>query len=92
MIAKLYGSDDPRSQHTWEYYTENYPDPLRFYANIYDLSQDQDGGFLAAREAQHARTGEPLEGLQLVVLASGVLSEADREAFQTKLQDYPGYE
>ncbi|MFK3677233.1 hypothetical protein ACI2IP_05845 [Microbacterium sp. NPDC090218] len=92
MIAKLYGGDDPRSQHTWEYYTENYPDPLRFYANIYDLSNDQDGGFLATREAQNARTGEPLEGLQLVVIASGVLSEADREEFQTKLQEYPGYE
>ncbi|WP_226533471.1 hypothetical protein [Microbacterium paraoxydans] len=92
MITKLYGSDDPRSQHTWEYYTENYPDPLRFYADIYDLSNDQDGGFLAAREAQHARTGEPLEGLQLFVLASGVLSDADREEFETRLQDYPGYE
>ncbi|MCZ4302530.1 hypothetical protein [Microbacterium oxydans] len=92
MITKLYGSDDPRSQHTWEYYTENYPDPLRFYADIHDLSNDQDGGFLAAREAQQARTGEPLEGLQLFVLASGVLSDADREEFETRLQDYPGYE
>ncbi|MEU4014117.1 hypothetical protein AB0E56_02520 [Microbacterium sp. NPDC028030] len=92
MIAKLYGSDDPRTQHTWEYYTENYPDPLRFYANVYDLSQDHDGGFRAAREAQNARTGEPLEGLQLVVIASGVLSEADRAEFETKLQDYPGFE
>lgn len=91
MITKLYGSDDPRTQTTWEYYTENYPDPLRFYANIRDLSNDQDGGFLATREAQNARTGEPLEGLQLTVIASGVLSEADRAEFQTKLQEYPGF-
>lgn len=92
MIAKLYGSDDPRTQTTWEYYTENFPDPLRFYASINDLSNDPDGGFLAAREAQNARTGEPLEGLQLTVIASGVLSEADREEFQSKLQEYPGFE
>lgn len=92
MIAKLYGSDDPRTQTTWEYYTENFPDPLRFYASINDLSNDPDGGFLAAREAQNARTGEPLEGLQLTVIASGVLSEADREEFQAKLQEYPGFE
>ena len=92
MITKLYGSDDPRTQTTWEYYTENYPDPMRFYANIYDVSNDRDGGFLKEREAQHTRTGEPLEGLQLVVIASGVLSEADREEFQTRMQEYPGFE
>ena len=92
MIAKLYGSDDPRTQTTWEYYSENYPDPLRFYANLYDLSNDRDGGFLAERQAQTARTGEPLEGLQLVVVASAVLSEADRAEFEEKLQDYPGFE
>lgn len=91
VIAKLYGSDDPRTQSTWEHYTENYPDPLRFYANIYDLSNDTDGGFRAAREAQNARTGEPLEGLQLAVIASGVLSEADRAEFEEKLRDYPGF-
>ena len=92
MIAKLYGSDDPRTQTTWEYYTENYPDPLRFYANIYDLSNDADGGFRASREAQTARTGEPLEGLQLVVIAGKVLSEDDRAEFEQRLQDYPGFE
>lgn len=92
MIAKLYGSDDPRTQDTWEYYTENYPDPLRFYANVYDLSHDEDGGFRTTREAQSARTGEPLEGLQLVVIASGVLSEADRAEFEEKLQEYPGFD
>lgn len=91
MIAKLYGSDDPRTQTTWEHYTENFPDPLRFYANIHDLSNDRDGGFRATREAQSARTGEPLEGLQLTVIASGVLSEADRDEFAQRLEDYPGF-
>ena len=91
MIAKLYGSEDPREQHTWEYYTENYPDPMRFYANIFDLSNDPSGDFLKTREAQNARTGEPLEGLQMVVIASAVLSEADRAEFEEKLQEYPGF-
>ncbi|MFS0911130.1 hypothetical protein AB3M89_05015 [Microbacterium sp. 179-I 3D2 NHS] len=91
MIAKLYGSDDPRTQDTWEYYTENFPDPLRFYATIDDLSHDDDGSFRVAREAQSARTGEPLEGLQLVVIASGVLSEADRAEFESRLDEYPGF-
>lgn len=92
MIAKLYGSEDPRAQTTWEYYTENYPDPLRFYANVYDLSNDTDGGFRSSREAQSQRTGEPLEGLQLVVIAGKVLSEADSAEFQERLRDYPDFE
>lgn len=91
LITKLYGSDDPRTQHTWESYTENYPDPLRFYATLYDLSNDSTGGFRAEREAQNARTGEPVEGLQLFVIASAVLSDDDRDEFEKKLQDYPGY-
>lgn len=91
MITKLYGSDDPRTQHTWESYTENYPDPLRFYANMYDLSNDGTGDFLLEREAQNGRTGEPLEGMQLAVLGSAVLSEDDREEFEQKLTEYPGY-
>lgn len=91
MIAKLYGSADPREQHTWEYYSENYPEPLRFYANIFDLSQDPTGDFRTAREAQNARTGEPLEGLRIVVVASGVLRESDRAEFEERLKDYPGF-
>lgn len=91
MIAKLYGTDDPRTQHTWEYYSENFPDPLRFYANVYDLSNDATGDFRLTREAQSARTGEPVEGLQLAVIASAVLSDADRAEFEQKLTEYPGY-
>ena len=92
VIAKLYGSEDPSKQHTWEYYTDNYPDPTRLYANIYDLSNDPTGDFLTNREAQSARTGEPLEGLQMVVIASAVLSEADRAEFEEKLKEYPGFQ
>lgn len=90
-IARLYGSEDPRTQHTWEYYADRYPSPVRFYANLYDTSHDESGGFLRTREAQRARTGEPLEGLQLVVIASGLLSAADRAEFQERLRDYPGF-
>lgn len=91
VIAKLYGSEDPSEQHTWEYYTDNYPEPTRLYANIYDLSNDPTGDFLTNREAQSARTGEPLEGLQMVVIASAVLSEADRAEFEERLKEYPGF-
>ncbi|WP_091228647.1 DUF4064 domain-containing protein [Microbacterium sp. 3J1] len=91
LIAKLYGSADPREQHTWEYYAENYPEPMRFYANIFDLSNDPTGDFLKAREAQSARTGEPLEGLQIVVIASALLSDADRAEYEERLQEYPGF-
>ena len=91
LTAKLYGSDDPRKQHTWEYFTENYPDPLRFYAVIHDLSNDSTGDFTTEREAESARTGEPVEGLQLRVIASTVLSEADRAEFEAQLQEYPNY-
>lgn len=91
VLTKMYGSDDPRTQHTWESYTENYPEPLRFYANIFDLSNDPTGDFRVEREAQSARTGEPLEGMQLFVLASAVLSDEDRATFEEKLKEYPGF-
>ncbi|MFT4158115.1 MAG: hypothetical protein QM630_09370 [Microbacterium sp.] len=91
MLTKLYGSDDPHTQHTWESYTDNYPEPMRFYADIYDLSNDQDGGLQRTREAQSARTGEPVEGLQIVVVADAVLQDADREEFIEKLAEYAGF-
>jgi hypothetical protein len=91
ILEKFYGSTDPRTQNTWEYYSDNYPDPLRFYAVIHDLSNDSTGEFTGEREAQSARTGEPLEGLQIYFLAPEMLSEADREEFETRMQEYPGY-
>ena len=88
---KFYGSTDPQTQHTWEWYTDNYPDPLRFYAVIYDLSNDPDGELRAEREAETADTGEPLEGLQIYFLAPEVLSDADRAEFEERMQEYPGF-
>ncbi|MGM7699878.1 hypothetical protein [Microbacterium sp. A84] len=90
ILEKFYGSTDPRTQNTWEWYTDNYPDPMRFYAVMYDLSNDRTGEFLGEREAQSARTGEPLEGLQIYFLAPELLNEADQEEFQTRLEEYPG--
>lgn len=91
LLAQLYGSADPRTQHTWEWYADDFPGPMRFYATIDDLSNDTIGDFTASRHAQSARTGEPLEGLQLMVIAPRVLSEADRDAYVEKLDEYPGY-
>lgn len=91
ILEKFYGSTDPRTQNTWEWYTDNYPDPMRFYAVIYDLSHDSSGDFLAEREAQSQRTGEPLEGLQIYFLAPELLSEADRDEFETRLKEYPEF-
>ncbi|MFC7788011.1 hypothetical protein ACU045_03425 [Microbacterium sp. MAHUQ-60] len=91
MVAKLYGSSDPARQHTWEYYSDTYPEPLRFYADVYDLSNDPTGEFRTQREAIQQQFGEPLEGLQLMVLARQVLPEADRAAYEERLKDYPGF-
>jgi hypothetical protein len=91
MVAKLYGSSDPARQHTWEYYSDTYPEPLRFYADVYDLSNDPTGEFRTQREAIQQQFGEPLEGLQLMILARQVLPEADRTAYEEKLRDYPGF-
>lgn len=90
-LENFYGSTDPRTQSTWEWYSDNYPDPLRFYAILYDLSNDDTGEFLAEREAQSARTGEPLEGLQIYFLAPELLSEADRGEFEERMREYPGF-
>lgn len=91
MVAKLYGSADPARQHTWEYYGDGYPGPTRFYAYAYDLSNDPTGDFRTQREAIAAQTGEPLEGIQLVIFARRVLPEADRAEFERRLQEYPGF-
>ncbi|MGL3148860.1 hypothetical protein ACSS7Z_00740 [Microbacterium sp. A82] len=91
ILERFYGSTDPYTQHTWEAYTDNYPDPMRFYAVTYDLSNDRTGEFLGERQAQHDRTGEPLEGLQIYFLAPELLSEADQAEFQERMQEYPGY-
>jgi hypothetical protein len=87
-IERLYGSTDPRTQPLWEWYSDNYPEPLLFYATVSDLTHD-DGRFRAAREAQVAGTTEPLEALIISVLIPEVLSEADVAEFQERMADYP---
>jgi hypothetical protein len=87
-IERLYGSTDPRTQPLWESYSENEPDPLRFYVDISDLTHDDDGSFRAGREAQVAGTAEPLEGVRISFLALEVLSEADVDEFQERMRAY----
>ncbi len=91
LAEKLYGAADPREQPLWEWYSDNYPDDVRFYAVITDLTLDTTGDFRRAQEAESARTGEPLEGLQLMIIAPELLSEADREEFRERVTQYPGY-
>lgn len=91
ILEKFYGSTDPRTQSTWESYSDDYPGPKRFYAVTYDLSQDASGELRREREAQAARTGEPLEGLQIYFLAPELLSESDRAEFEERLKEYPGF-
>lgn len=90
VVEKMYGAADPREQVVWEWYSDNYPDPARFYADITDLANDTTGDYRAAREAQSARTGEPLEGLTLAVLADELLSAEKRDAFESALGAYDG--
>ncbi|WP_309127214.1 hypothetical protein [Microbacterium sp.] len=91
MLAKLYGSANVERQHTWEWYSDNYPEPLRFYADFYDLSKDATGEFRTQRQAISDQTGEPLEGLQFTIYARQLLSESDRAEFEERLKDYPGF-
>jgi len=87
-IERLYGSTNPRTQPLWEWYSDNEPGPIHFYASISDFTHDDDGTFRAAREAQVAGTAEPPEGLQIAVLLREVLSEADVEEFRERMQAY----
>ncbi|MBN9141033.1 MAG: hypothetical protein J0H23_09430 [Micrococcales bacterium] len=87
-LERFYGSADPRTQSEWEWYSDDYPGPMRFYANVTDLTHD-DGGRRAAREAQVAGTAEPVEGLRFSFLVPEVLSERDVDEFTTRMDDYP---
>ncbi|MEJ1089553.1 hypothetical protein WDU99_14645 [Microbacterium sp. Mu-80] len=91
MVAKLYGSADVERQHTWEHYSDTYPEPLRFYVTTYDLSKDATGEFRLQREAVAQQTGEPVEGMQLLIIARQVLPEQDRAEFEERLKEYPEF-
>jgi len=87
-IERLYGSANPRTQSLWESYSDNEPGPISFYADISDLTHDDDGTFRAAREAQVAGSAEPIEGLRISILLRAVLREADVEEFRERMEDY----
>lgn len=89
-LERFYGSTDPHTQYLWEWYSDDYPGPIRFYATLADLTHDDDGTFRAVREGQVAGSDEPVEGLRIMVLAPEVLSEADVEEFLRRMEDYPG--
>ncbi len=88
-LERFYGSADPRTQTDWEWYSDDYPGPMRFYANVTDLTHDADGSRRQAREAVVAGTDEPVEGLRIGFLVPEVLSEADVEEFTTRMAQYP---
>jgi len=88
-LVRFYGSEDPRTQTDWEWYTDNWPGPMRFYANITDLTHDTDGTRREAREAVVAGTDAPVEGLRIGFYVPEVLSESDRDEFQKRMDEYP---
>ncbi|WP_261166609.1 hypothetical protein [Microbacterium sp. Marseille-Q6965] len=98
-LEKLYGSADPATQAVWEHYTEvsasdpysapGAPEPNLMYATLTDLTHDDTGVFRQRAEAEQARTGAPLEGLQLFFLGRQLLSEGDRDAFEQGIADSP---
>lgn len=89
FLERFYGSTDPRTQVEWEWYSDDWPGPMRFYANVTDLTHDDDGDFRSAREGQVAGTDEPVEGLRISFYVPEVLSEDDVEEFQRRMADYP---
>lgn len=90
ILEKFYGSDDPATQVAWEWYTEDPSGDLSFYATMTDLADDTTGSWRSDREAQHAQTGEPLEGLQISFSAERLLSTADRDEFEKRMAEYGG--
>jgi hypothetical protein len=89
-LERFYGGTDPRTQVEWEWYSDDWPGPLRFYANVTDLTHDDGGGFRISREGQVAGTDEPLEGLRISFLVPEVLSEHDVDEFEKRMEQYPG--
>ena len=88
-LVRFYGGTDPRTQVEWEWYSDNWPGPMRFYANVTDLTHDAGGDFRSAREGQVAGTDEPVEGLRIGFLVPEVLSEHDVDEFERRMADYP---
>lgn len=89
LLTSIYGSTDPNTQVIWEWAGRDWDPGGSFYADIIDLANDSTGAFLTSREAMQQLTGEPLEGLQLFVIMSQVLSEDDVDDFRDRIKDYP---
>lgn len=87
-LERFYGSTDVRTQREWEWFSDDWPGPIRFYATLTDLTHDDDGTFRTAREAVVAGTSEPVEGLRLWFYVPEVLSEADVEEFERRMDEY----
>lgn len=88
-LTKMFGSDDPDTQVQWEWYAYDWDSGAIYYIDLIDLSRDSSGEFTKARDAMHAQTGEPREGIQLLVYASQLLSDADEDAFRDAISKYP---
>ncbi|WP_345751826.1 hypothetical protein [Microbacterium rhizophilus] len=88
ILERFYGSADPAAQVAWEWYTEDRTGDIALYATIADLSNDGTGEWRTDREAQHAQTGEPVEGLQISFYAERLLSETDRGEFTRRMAEY----
>ena len=88
LLEKFYGSDDPKTQVAWEWYTQDPTGDVAFYASIVDLSQDTTGDWREDREVQSGQTGEPVEGLQISFYAERLLSEADHAEFERRMAEY----
>ena len=89
ILKKMFGSADPATQPQWEWYSYDWDSDTVLYFDIIDLSLDTTGEFTAARQAMHDRTGEPMEGIQLVALGEYLLSEQDVDAFRDAMSKYP---
>lgn len=87
-LERFYGSADVRTQVEWEWYADDWPGPVRFYANVTDLGNDADGDFRRLREAVVAGTAEPVEGLRISFYVREVLSADDVEEFERRMAEY----
>ncbi len=88
IIEKMFGSTDPDLQAQWEWASYDYDTGGWFYGDLYDLSKDTTGRFRTERQADHDRTGVPLEGLSIMLRAEKLLSESDVQTFDQRMSEY----
>ncbi|WP_433675728.1 hypothetical protein [Microbacterium gorillae] len=88
IIEKMFGSTDPDLQAQWEWASYDYDTGGWFYGDLYDLSKDTTGRFRTERQADHDRTGVPMEGLSIMLRAEKLLSESDVATFDQRMSEY----